>query len=216
MIEFVSNDPKLTEMIKGRIDTSGLLVHRIVDFAYGATGENLEADTCYSVNRIVSDRDLYPDLLYDFLWKEAMSAEETVGEGAGTPVIVEPGIVQRFRSYASQYSYDRIHIFRHTSSERNDDVLRICESILSFFLKIPEPNPSPDALDAAWFKRLSDDMMLTVTLRNRLKQILLYAGLTQREEAERRIKELYHKGSLPCRNKIEGRRMLDAIEQELL
>lgn len=216
MIEFVSNDPKLTELIKGRIDTSGLLVHRIVDFSYGATGENLEADTCYTVNRIVSDRDLYPDLLYDFPWKEAMSAEETVGEGAGTPVIVEPGIVQRFRSYASLYSYDRIHIFRHTSEQVSKEVLSVCESIISFLAQVPDERPVSSSPDEAWLERLSDDMMLTVTLRNRLKQILLYAGLTQREEAERRIKELYHKGSLPCGNKIEGRRMLDAIEQELL
>ena len=216
MIEFVSNDPKLTELIKGRMDTSGLLVHRIVDFSYGATGENLEADTCYTVNRIASDRDLYPDLLYDFPWKEAMSAEQAGMGSLGAPVIIEPGIAQKFQTYASAYSYDRIHIFRHTSEQVGKEVLSVCESIISFLAQVPDERPVSSSPDEAWLERLSDDMKLTVTLKNRLKQILVYAKLSKSKDAEGWIKDLYRNGSLPCRNKNEGRRILDAIEQELL
>ena len=221
MIELVSSNQNLIEMMKGRISTSGLSAYRILWFSYGAIGENLKPDTCYVVNRIAAGeggRDCYPDMLYNLPYEEAMISEVNVPASEDVSVIFEADATELFRSLSRKCSYDRILICRHTTTELTEKVIEDFEKTIRFLEQLPEDKQTDSIVtDVKQLQeRLAHDMMLSVTMQHELEQLLHYGMLDDKEDMSNEIDKLYTEGLLPCKDKKEGRAVLDEIRKRIL
>lgn len=64
-------------------------------------------------------------------------------------------------------------------------------------------------------RKLSGDLCCSVTMENRLRQLIRYAGL-EGTGHERIIRELYEEGLLPAGSKNEGKQVMKELENRLL
>ena len=63
--------------------------------------------------------------------------------------------------------------------------------------------------------KLAQDMHLSETMRLQLGQLLMYCRAAG-TDAETTLRQLYEEGRLPCRDKKEGKRILDELSRKLV
>ena len=200
--------------------------------------ENAQKDTCYlcsSITETDTGRVFYPDLLWRHSFPEAALCTGSrvlsdpddpalTGFMRGTvPLLYDMEAAAIYQS-AAIYAGPHQMSFLKTVSDCGDgtfptpqDVSALMENSLSAILSYLDalPDAADEEPSLSLFPQLSRDLHCSVSMQHMLRQYLHYAELTGCPYQES-IARMYEDGLLPCKDRKEGKKILEQIRSILL
>lgn len=188
---------------------------------------------CFLVNKIIeaaTKRTFFPDILYkhEFMEKTLVSGFLIKNSSGDLEEELYDMEGAAFYQSAVKYVYtDRIILIKVVSDDFSPDKLSAndltdiingyVEKIDSYIgcLRQDVKRPVEKFNDDDYLIRLSNDLKLSATLEARLKQLLNYLRLSQIEYTGL-IEEYYKKEIIPCKDKKEGKLILDELQKRFI
>lgn len=188
----------------------------------------------YMINKIIEEvtgRTFYPDMIYrhEFM-EEALYSGMTV-KNANEAVIEGLYDMEGAAFYQSAIKYvnsEKISLIKIVSDKFEGEKVNIekvnsllesnVEKINTFIVKLLELGKKNNINEDDFLykiNRLSDDLRLSVTLKEQLRHLLYYLEL-ENEDYDSIINEYYLKELIPCKSKKEGKLILDELQKRFI
>lgn len=190
---------------------------------------------CSSVTDTDSGRSYYPDLLWKHSFPEAAlcSGSRVLTDSGdpflasrcrkGTPLLYDMEAAALYQSSAV-YAGPHQMSFLKIVSDKGDGSFPSPEEVTGLTAKwLPQicrymeelPGPGQQPPDSPLLESLSADLHCSVTMQHTLRQYLIWASLTA-SSLEEKIQEMYTSGVLPCKDRKEGKKILEQLRSFLL
>lgn len=190
---------------------------------------------CSSVTDTDSGRSYYPDLIWKHAFPETAlcsgsriltASDDPVPAGSrrkGAPLLYDMEAAALYQSGAV-YAGPHQMSFLKIVSDKGDGSFPSPEEVTGLTAKwLPQichyieglPCLRQQPQDSPLLESLSADLHCSVTMQHTLRQYLIWASLTA-SSLEGKIQEMYTSGVLPCKDRKEGKKILEQLRSFLL